>query len=72
MLCLVLLPKIQPLSKTGNPDTATTLLREKLLHFMLGGNGRFSTTFCAITAAVIFAGEFVILSASRSVYRRRL
>ena len=46
MLCLVLLPKIQPLSKPGNPDTATTLLRKKWLHFMLGENGHFSTTFC--------------------------
>lgn len=49
MLCDVLLPKIQPLSKPGNPDTAMTLLREKLLHFMLGENGQFSTTFCRLS-----------------------
>lgn len=54
MLCDVLLPKIQPLSKTGNPDTATTLLWIKLLHFMLGGRGQFSTTFCWLQ--VSFAG----------------
>lgn len=46
MLCDVLLPKIQPLSKPGNPDSTMTLFWKKLLCFMLGENGRFSTTYC--------------------------
>ena len=45
MLCLVLLPKIQPLSKPEIHGAATTLFREKLSHLMLGENGRCSTTF---------------------------
>lgn len=46
MLCVVLLPKIQPLPKPENCGATMPSFRKKLLRFMLGGRGQFSTTFC--------------------------
>ena len=45
MLGAVLLPKIQPLSKPENYGATMPSFRKELLHFMLGKNGHFSTTF---------------------------
>ena len=39
MLCMILLPKIQPLSKPEKPDTATIAFWKKLSHLMLGKIG---------------------------------
>ena len=49
MLCVVLLPKIQPLSKPENCGAAMTCFGKLLLSFMLGRRGHSSTTFCRLS-----------------------
>ena len=49
MLGAVLLPKIQPLPKPENCGATMPSFRKESLHFMLGGNGQFSTTFCRLS-----------------------
>lgn len=77
MLCALLLPKIQPLLKPENRGAAMPSFRKKLLRFMLGRRGHFSTTFsgfipgvldAAIAAAVILAGKLIILGADPKSY----
>ena len=64
MLCMVLLPKIQPLSKPENCGATMPYFRKQLLHFMLGGNGRFSTSFYRLSDPSMAAPN---INLSRSV-----
>ena len=64
MLCLVLLPKIQPLSKPENCGAIMPSFRKKLLRFMLGRIGHFSTTFWRLSDLSMAAPN---INLSRSV-----
>lgn len=65
MLCVVLLPKIQPLLKPENRGAAMPSFRKKLLRFMLGRRGHFSTTFSGFIPGVLDAA-FASSSVRRS------